>query len=103
MATQGSGGLFPVQKPTGSWWRDHSLSIVLLALLVAQTTHAIWSGWYVFGNELPFGKAVQPGDYGFWMWWSYEYNVSLVADTFGVLLIVILTKWLRERGSNEDS
>lgn len=101
--TNSSGGLFPIQKPTGKWWYDHSLSIVLVLLLIAQTTHAIWTGWYVFGNEQPFGKSVTPGSYGFWMWWTYEYNVSLVADSFGVLLIVILSKWLRERGSSEDS
>jgi hypothetical protein len=29
--------------------------------------------------------------------------VSLVADTYGVLLIVLLSKWLREVGSAEDA
>jgi hypothetical protein len=98
-----AGGLFPQKDPTGRWWVDHGLSIVLVVILLAQTLHAVWSGWYVFGHEQPFGKAVEPGSYGFWMWWGYEYNVSLVADTFGVLLIVILTKWLNERGSDEGN
>ena len=38
----------------------------------------------------------------FWIWWSWEYNVSLLADTFGVILIVLLTKWLYEQGSEES-
>lgn len=98
-----NGGLFPIQRPTGKWWYDHSLSLVLLGLLGLQTAHALWAGAYVFGQEQPFGKGVATWSYDFWVWWTYEYNVSLVADTFGVLLVVLLTKWLRERGSAEDA
>jgi hypothetical protein len=36
------------------------------------------------------------------MWWGWEYNISVVADTYCVLLIVLLSKWLREVGSAED-
>lgn len=98
---QTKGGLFPYREPSGRWWYDHSLSIVLITILVAQTVLAIWTGWFVFGQEQPFGKNVKPGSYSFWMWWTHQYNVSLVADSFGVLLVVILTKWLNERGSSE--
>lgn len=94
--------LFPTREPTGVWWRDHSLSLVLVALMTAQTVWAVHSGAYVFAHEQPFGQAVKPWSAGFWMWWSWEYNISLLADTFGVLLIVVLSKWLRERGSAED-
>lgn len=98
-----SGGLFPHKERTGVWWKDHSLSLILVGLLVIQTVHAIWAGHIVWlsdqqGHEQPIQNAWGSD---FWIWWSYEYNVSLVADTFGVLLIVILTKWFYERGSSE--
>lgn len=96
-------GLFPAREPTGRWWYDHSLSLALAAILIVQTALAIWTGAYVYGHEQPFGKGSGPWSEGFWMWWVYEYNVSLVADSFGVILIVLLSKWLRERGSSEDT
>jgi hypothetical protein len=101
MATQG--GLFPARESTGSWWRDHSLSIVLIAILTIQTAHALWAGHAVWITETQtHGDPVMGGwPKDFWIWWSWEYNISLVADTFGVLLIVVLTKWLNEQGSSE--
>lgn len=87
-------GLFRTKEPTGVWWRDHSLSLVLLTLLAAQTAYCLWSGHHVYAAEqLPVP---------FWIWWTFEYQVSLVADTFGVALIVILSKFLVERGSAES-
>lgn len=86
--------IFDYKKPTGNWWRDHSLSLVLAAILIAQTVLAIWLGAQVYqAEDLPVD---------FWVWWAWEYNVSLVADTFGVLLIVLLSKVFRERGSAES-
>lgn len=88
-------GLFQHRPPTGSWWRDHSLSLVLTAIMATQTVLAVWSGRYVWSLEQLGGS--------FWTWWIWEYNVSLVADTFGVLLIVLLSKWLKEVGSSESN
>lgn len=68
---------------------------------MSQTAFAIWSGHYVFEREKPFGDAATGWDTEFWTWWAWEYNVSLVADTFGVLFIVLLSKWLHEQGSDE--
>jgi hypothetical protein len=90
-----SGGLFPRREPTGVWWRDHSLSIVLGVLLAAQTVYCLWAGRLVYEAEQL--------DVPFWIWWSFEYQMSLVADTFGVALIVVLSKWLREEGSAESN
>lgn len=94
-------GLFEKKAPTGHWWSDHSLSLVLAAILAAQTILAILTGHYVWVNEAPFGTPA-PWSASFWIWWTWEYNISLVADTFGVLLIVLLSKWLREVGSAES-
>lgn len=97
--------LFPKRAPTGVWWRDHSLSLVLAAVLVVQTAYAVWAGHRVWlldqADHGAPGASGWPSD--FWLWWSWEYNVSLVADTYGVILIVLLTKWLYEEGSEESN
>jgi hypothetical protein len=96
-------GLFPAKgRKDSSWLWRHSLSITLLTLLAAQTALALWNGAYVFTHEQPFGKGVEAWSGPFWQWWVWAYNVSLVADTFGVVLIVLLSKWLYEQGSSES-
>lgn len=95
-------GLFEKKERSGVWWKDHSLSIIIGLILLVQTVYALWSGAYVFAREQPLGAEVAPWSGGFWMWWGWEYNISVVADTYGVLLIVLLSKWLREVGSAED-
>lgn len=89
------GGLFPQEgrRWANTWFGRHSLSIVLIIMLLAQTALSIWAGRIVFQAE---GLKVN-----FWVWWVHEYNISLVADTFGVLLIVLLSKWLYEKGSSQ--
>lgn len=84
------------------WFKQHSLSIVLATLMVVQTAYAVAAGAYVFNREQPLGEGISAFTAPFWMWWSWEYNVSLVADTFGVLLIVLLSKWLYEQDSAES-
>lgn len=95
-------GIFQKKERTGIWWRDHSLSLVIGAILLAQTAYALWSGSYVFSRESPLGPGIPAWSEGFWMWWGWEYMVSIVADTYGVLLIVLLSKWLEEVGSSEN-
>ncbi len=90
------------QDPESHWIRRHSLGLVLLALLAIQTAFAVFSGVYVWNREQPLGDGIPAWGQEFWIWWSWEYNVSLVADTFGVLLIVMLSKWLYEQGSSES-
>lgn len=89
------------QSQEHGWVKRHSLGLTLAVLLIAQTSYAIWSGAYVFSREEPLGSGIPTFGREFWAWWSWEYNVSLVADTFGVLLIVMLSKWLYEQGSDE--
>ena len=83
--------------------KRHSLSVVLIILMVAQTAYAMWAGAYVFSREQPLGDGIPTFGRQFWAWWSWEYNVSLVADTYGVLLVVLLTKWLYEQDSAEST
>lgn len=88
--------------PEHHWIKRHSLSIVLAVLLTMQTVYAVVAGVYVWDREQPLGEGLASLGTEFWIWWSWEYNVSLVADTFGVLLIVMLSKWLYESGSAES-
>jgi hypothetical protein len=86
----------------GSFLQRHSLSLVLAAILVVQTGIALWTGHHVWiGEQTTHGD---PLDYAeFWIWFVWEYNISLVADTFGVILIVLLSKRLEEEGSAEST
>jgi hypothetical protein len=101
-------GLFPSKQPTGVWYRDHSLSLVIIAILVSQTVFTLWAGHTVWlEDSLDHGAKLTEldgyTDMSFLRWWSYEYQQSLVADTYGVLLIVLLSKWLHEVGSAEST
>lgn len=40
-------------------------------------------------EQADHGSKGMMGPKDFWIWSSWEYNVSLVADTFGVILIVL--------------
>lgn len=84
---------------------EHSLSLALAAILMVQLILAVWSGF----NEW----ASQQADHGgsantlwsgeFWTFLAYEINMSTLADTYGVLIIVLFSKWFYERGSNEST
>lgn len=94
-------GLFPEVRKDSSWFYRHSLSIVLAILLLLQTAYSVWAGHKVWVDELiAHDHAVHGWPAEFWIWWSWHYNVALVADTFGVILIVLLTKYLYEQGSS---
>ena len=93
--------LFPTQTREGNWLERHSLSVVLGVLMVVQTLLAVYDGAEVFTLEQPLGDGVALWSWDFWSWWRWHYNVSLVADSFGVLLVVLLTKWLYEKDSSQ--
>ena len=87
---------------TGSFWQRHSLSLVLATILIVQTVIALWAGHTVWvGEQEAHGEELVAGD--FWVWFIWEYNISLVADTFGVILIVLLSKRLEEQDSAEST
>lgn len=85
----------------GKFLQRHSLSLAIAGLLLAQTVIALFTGHHVWVEQrLADHQPLDPHE--FWIWWIWEYNVSLVADTFGILLIVLLSKRLKEVGSAES-
>ena len=91
------------QDGEDGWFKNHSLSITIGIMMILQTAYAVWSGAHVWAKEDPFSLKDPALSTDFWIWWSWEYNVSLVADTFGVLLIVLFSKWFYEKGSAEST
>ena len=83
-------------------WREHSLSIVLAALLIVQSI--------VFHfTELPDWVSEQQAHQqptglwpDYWLHYTAEWFVSVLADTYGALLLVLFSKWFFERGSAES-
>jgi hypothetical protein len=95
--------LFPEREPTGVWWRDHSLSLVIAAILTLQLTMVLGFGWLRYSSDQRMhSQPIEMRGYLVEVA-AYELPLSLVADTYGVLLIVVLSKWLRERGSAESN
>lgn len=89
-------------KKERSFFKKHGLSLAFLAILLVQTLVALYFGHIVWmGDQQDHQNALDYAD--FWSWWLYEYNVSLVADVFGALLLVLLTKKLYEKDSEESS
>jgi hypothetical protein len=84
------------------WWLRHSLSLVLVVILVAQsvafhfTEVPNWTSEQTAHGE-PTG--LWPA---YWLHYAAEWFVSVLADTYGALLLVVLTKWFYEQGSSES-
>lgn len=85
-----------------NWWVRHSLSLILVAILIAQslafhfTELPSWTGEQTAHGET---TALWPN---YWLHYSAEWFVSVLADTYGALLLVVLTKWFYEEGSAES-
>ncbi len=84
-----------------SWLERHSLSLVLLALLVAQALAYLaleWPDWRA--EQRAHG---QPGAFdGFVSHFWAEMLVAIVAGAYGALPLVLATKWFYEQGSRES-
>lgn len=85
----------------------HGLSLVLLAILLLQSIDYFFIGhqqWVdqqrVYAKILNEEPQIGYGDY--LNQYRAEMMVSLLADTYGAILLVILTKKLRESGSAES-
>jgi hypothetical protein len=84
------------------FWHDHSLGIVLVALFAAHVASTLYFGWDVYVAEAKTHQepAVR---HEFFTWWFYEFHQSLVADVYGAMILVFLSKWFREKYSAESN
>lgn len=98
-------GIFPSKGQrwsNGNWFQRHSLSIVLIVILVIQsivfhfTRLPEWTAEQIAHGE---STGLWPN---YWLHYSSEWFVSVLADTYGALLLVVLTKWFYEEGSAES-
>lgn len=84
-----------------NWLKKHTLSLVLGIILIAQGI-----GFWILGRSLwiseqkAHGEPINNSDFLVFFW--AEMLVSILADTYGAILLVLLTKKLREKGSKES-
>ncbi len=79
----------------------HSLSLVLISIFILQSV----LGGYFYHNTWVSEQQVhhQPiQTSAFWNDFMGEYMISVLADTYGAVLLVLLTKKLYEIGSQES-
>lgn len=77
-------------------WHNHSASIILMVVLLMQTLYCLYTGWRIFPYE--YWQQQKPP---FWLWYSDRYILSILADVFGGLVLIWITKQGREQGSPE--
>ena len=97
-----SGVLAGKPKFQGSWVRNHSLSLVLGALLLIQSVvfhFARLPEWV--SEQVAHGESTGLWP-NYWLHYWSEWFVSILADTYGALILVLLTKWFFEQGSAES-
>lgn len=82
------------------WFKDHSLSLVLILVLLLMVAGYAWlqyADWY----DQQTAHHLSTATFGFVRYVAQQEILNFTADVFGALLIVIFTKWFRERGSKE--
>jgi hypothetical protein len=84
-----------------SWFRKHGLSLVLIGIFSMFTAATLFLGYPEYTTDATRHREAVTTS-GFLEWWFFEYAMSLVADVFGAILLVTLTKRLREEGSAES-
>jgi DNA-binding LytR/AlgR family response regulator len=84
-----------------NWWKRHSLSLALVGVLIVQALIVLLTGYPEFAADAAaHGESVKTLD--FIIWFVYEMTVSIIADTYGALLLVMFAKWFYEEGSPES-
>lgn len=91
-----------------SFLKQHSLSLVLLVILLLQSVDYFFVGYrnwktqeQVYSKILNEEPKISYSEY--LDTYRAEMMVSILADTYGAILLVVLTKHLRERGSAESN
>ena len=84
-----------------NWFKRHSLSLALVAVFMVQALIVLVTGYPEYAAEAAaHNEEVKTLD--FTIWFVYEMTVSIIADTYGALLLVMFAKWFYEEGSPES-
>lgn len=81
-------------KKGNPWYVRHSLSLILAGMMIAQMVLYHYTVYPVWKADQTGGPTTSYALY----YWS-EWLVSVLADTYGALLLVILTKYFYESKS----
>lgn len=83
------------------WIRDHSLGLTFTLIVLMALVGTLLLGpdqWRLDTGR----RGTAPVTAGFWGWWGFRVLSSFLANTAAILLLVIFSKWLFERGSAES-
>ena len=88
-------------KDNKNWLKRHSLSLALIAVFIVQAVIVLVTGYPEYAAEAAaHNEPVEMADFS--IWFIYEMTVSIIADTYGALLLVLFAKWFYEEGSPES-
>lgn len=83
------------------WWKDYSLSIILLAFFLASLSlHAGFSFMHYYETQATHGESVEVG--GFLWQFGNEVFENWQSEFLQILTFVILTRYFIHRGSHES-
>jgi hypothetical protein len=89
-------------RKKGSFVRHHSLSLALLFVFLAQAIIVWFTGYSDWMGQQKIDNASVAIWLDYLIHYVYEMAVSLVANTYGALLLVLFAKWFYEKGSPES-
>jgi hypothetical protein len=82
--------------------KEHSLSLILGMILLTMLTFQFFAGYAEWSNEQNAHK--EPLVFRDYLThYASETVLSLEADVFGAIVLVLFTKWFFERGSAESN
>lgn len=86
-----------------SFCRAHSLTLILLLILLLVLGVSTWATWHEYrGNEALGPRIHSPFTAAFGYYWLMAVGLNYAAEVMGLITIVLLTKWFRERFSAES-
>jgi hypothetical protein len=85
-----------------AFWRQHSLTIILILLAVVVTAISTWASWHEFVHNEQAGKDAHFFGPTFAAYWVMQVGLNYLAELLGLITIVLLTKHFRERFSAES-
>jgi hypothetical protein len=89
---------------TKKWWHDHSLTILLVICALLTLIAGLWSTWVEYAhNEQGFPE----GHHAFWSltfaaYFVMQITMNYLPELMGLITVVLLTKWFREKFSAES-